>query len=241
MVRRRQSLNRSAALAWTVALIAVVALGLWLARHPQHNPWAALDLADPVGMATVRKLSGLVDGGARCQQMLRDADIAFEAVAPAGSGRCRAEGRTQMDASALGGVTLSPAGAAPRCVISLSLHLWVRDVVQPAAMRHLGRQVVGIDHLGSYNCRVIAGTDRQSEHATANAIDIAAFILNDGRRVTVRDHWDARDGRSAFLRGVRDGGCDVFATVLSPDYNRAHADHLHLDQARRVAGWSVCR
>lgn len=221
--------------------MAVVALGLWLVRHPQHNPWAALDIADPVGFATARKLAALVADGAGCQQMLRDAGIAFEPFAPAGSGQCRAEGRTQIGASALGGVTLSPAGAAPRCAISLSLHLWVRDVVQPMAMRHLGRRVVGIEHLGTYNCRRIAGTDRQSEHATANAIDIAAFVLSDGRRVVIRDHWDARDGRSAFLRAVRDGGCDVFATVLSPDYNRAHADHLHLDQARRVAGWGVCR
>jgi hypothetical protein len=32
----------------------------------------------------------------------------------------------------------------------------------------------------------------------------------------------------------------VFATTLSPEYNAAHRDHLHLDQARR-AGFGVCR
>ena len=41
---------------------------------------------------------------------------------------------------------------------------------------------------------------------------------------------------------VRDGACDLFATVLSPDYNAAHADHLHFDQAMRGAmGWRGCR
>ncbi len=44
------------------------------------------------------------------------------------------------------------------------------------------------------------------------------------------------------LREVRDGACDLFATVLSPDYNAAHRDHLHLDQAERgEMGWRACR
>jgi len=32
----------------------------------------------------------------------------------------------------------------------------------------------------------------------------------------------------------------VFGTVLSPDYNPAHADHLHFDQASRGSG-GMCR
>ena len=37
----------------------------------------------------------------------------------------------------------------------------------------------------------------------------------------------------AFLKRIRDGACRVFATVLTPDYNEAHKDHLHLDGASR--------
>jgi hypothetical protein len=40
---------------------------------------------------------------------------------------------------------------------------------------------------------------------------------------------------------VRDGACRLFATVLSPDYNAAHRDHLHLDEAKRGAMWRACR
>jgi hypothetical protein len=41
---------------------------------------------------------------------------------------------------------------------------------------------------------------------------------------------------------VRNGACQLFATVLSPDYNEAHRDHLHFDQAERGAmGWRGCR
>ena len=64
-----------------------------------------------------------------------------------------------------------------------------------------------------------------------------ALPLPAGSRTSVRPV----DGRTG-LREVRDGACDLFATTLSPDYNAAHRDHLHLDQAARGArGWRACR
>jgi len=57
----------------------------------------------------------------------------------------------------------------------------------------------------------------------------------------VRD-WTGAGVEAAFLRDVRDGACDLFSTVLSPDYNTAYRDHFHLDQAERGAtGWRGCR
>jgi hypothetical protein len=54
--------------------------------------------------------------------------------------------------------------------------------------------------------------------------------------------WSGGGDKAAFLRNVRDGACDVFATTLSPDYNAAHRDHLHLDQALRGrTGGRLCR
>ena len=65
-------------------------------------------------------------------------------------------------------------------------------------------------------------------------------MLEDGRRVSVLRDWKGDDEKAAFLRRARDEACSVFGTVLSPDYNAAHADHLHLDQAARGFG-GVCR
>jgi hypothetical protein len=119
----------------------------------------------------------------------------------------------------------------------------MRRIVQPAAAELLGSRVARIETFGSYACRrLYSRTSGQwSEHARANAIDIAGFRLADGRRITVARDWT--DGaQGAFLHRVRDGGCRLFATTLSPDYNAAHRDHLHLDQAARGAfGWGVCR
>jgi len=122
--------------------------------------------------------------------------------------------------------------------------LWERAIVQPAALRHLGRRVTAIDHAGSYSCRRIGGgpEGRFSEHSTADAIDLTGFRLAGGGNVSVLRDWNGDPARAAFLRDVRDGGCRLFSTALSPDYNRAHADHLHFDQAARGAyGGRLCR
>ena len=112
----------------------------------------------------------------------------------------------------------------------------------PAATALLGSRITRIEHYGAFSCRRLYGRSegRWSEHATGNAIDIAAFVLADGRRITVREDWMGEGARARFLHRVRDGACRVFGTVLSPDYNAAHSDHLHLDQAARGFG-GVCR
>jgi hypothetical protein len=70
---------------------------------------------------------------------------------------------------------------------------------------------------------------RLSEHAKGNAIDIRAFRFADGREITVREGW--RDGGRAFLRRVWKGACGPFGTVLGPDSDAYHRDHLHFDVA----------
>jgi hypothetical protein len=138
----------------------------------------------------------------------------------------------------------APSGLVTSCPVAAALALFEREVLQPAADRHFGSKVTSIEHAGSYSCRRIYGRaqGRFSEHATADAIDIIGFRLADGTRISVLRDWRMDGPKRAFLRDARDGACSLFATVLSPDYNAAHADHLHLDQAvRGKMGWSLCR
>jgi hypothetical protein len=117
--------------------------------------------------------------------------------------------------------------------------MWERHVLQPEAERLFGRRVTGVQTFGTYACRNVYHRDagRRSQHATANAIDIAGFTLAGGQTVSVLRDWKDKGAKGAFLHAVRDGACDPFQAVLSPDYNAAHADHLHLDLGR----WSACR
>ena len=230
--------------AWiTLALVGCLlfAASSWLQRHPEHNPLAAFSLTHPTGWATQRKLGTLAADPDACLAALDAGGVAYERLPTIGEGVCKADQRTQIQRWPGAPAPIRPAGVAPSCAVSAGLLLWQRDVVQPMARLHLGRDVRSIEHLGSYNCRSISGRSTPSQHATGNAIDISAFVLSDGRRIALKDHWDAADGRGAFLRAVRDEGCSYLATVLSPDYNVAHADHFHFDQAQRPGGWAVCQ
>jgi hypothetical protein len=128
-----------------------------------------------------------------------------------------------------------PEPPATSCAVAAALTQWEHEVLQPAARRHLGEPVTAIRHFGSYGCRPINNRPGAppSEHGRANAIDIAGFQLASGRMVTVKDGWNGRRNDQAFLRELRTGACRSFGTVLSPDYDAAHADHLHFDQMAR--------
>ena len=102
----------------------------------------------------------------------------------------------------------------------------------------LGSPLARIETMGSYSCRNVAGTERRSAHARAEAIDIAAFVLADGRRISVLNHWNGGSAQErAFLRTVQDSACKRFGTVLGPAYNAAHRDHLHIE----LGGGGFCR
>ncbi len=130
-------------------------------------------------------------------------------------------------------------GVLLRCPALVALLLWERHVVEPAAKRELGRRIAAIRQLGTYSCRNInhAAFGRRSQHARANAIDIASFRTDDGSIISVARDWSDAGPRGKFLHAVRDGACRFFGVVLSPDYNALHRDHLHLDTSL----WSVCR
>lgn len=212
--------------------------------HPEQFPWTPLSLADPVGPFTARKLAALNGDPAQCMTLLAavgDRDRPAPPVA-ASAPQCGYDDGMTIVAEA-GAPDFAPAGLVTACPVAAALRLWL-PTVQQAARSHLGSPVTRIDHFGSYSCRRLYGGSEGpwSEHATADALDIAGFRLADGRRVTVAADWSGTGPEAAFLRAVRDSACELYATVLSPDYNTAHRDHLHLDQAARGAlGGGMCR
>jgi hypothetical protein len=193
-----------------LVLLGLLASGrVWLAENPQHNPWAPLDLRDPVGWATGAKLQALREDVPACRAALTRSAIAHDVLEPAGEGACRREDRTR-----LGAYPLAPNTPATTCPAAVAMILWQRDALGPAARDIFGSEVSRIEHLGAYSCRRLYGRDTGSwsEHATANAIDIAGFVLADGTRISVLRDWDGDEEKAQFLRRVRDGACGSFAT-----------------------------
>ena len=64
------------------------------------------------------------------------------------------------------------------------------------------------------------------------ALDLAAFVLGDGRRIAIIEHWEHQSEESRSLASAHDAACGMFNTVLGPDYNVLHADHIHIDTGR---------
>ncbi len=134
-------------------------------------------------------------------------------------------------------VTLRPA-AMLRCETALAVVRWIRDDIAPAALA-LDSALARIDVAASYTCRSrnnLAGAVL-SEHGLANALDMSAFVLADGRTLTLADPKAPAD----FLAEVRRSACARFTTVLGPGADRAHEFHLHVDLAERHGGYRLCQ
>jgi hypothetical protein len=143
--------------------------------------------------------------------------------------------------AASGSVVLKPT-ATLACPIVSALDHWLADSVQPAAQRWFGARVVEIKQISAYSCRGMNGNPNAhiSEHAFGNALDIAAFILADGRRISVQDGWKGLPEEQGFLRDIQAAACRDFTTVLAPGSNVYHYNHIHVDLMRRARRPVIC-
>lgn len=139
-----------------------------------------------------------------------------------------------------------PVGVSPpatlACPLISVLDRWVDEAVQPAAMKWFAEPVVEIQQISAYSCRGMNGDANAtiSEHAFGNALDVAAFVLADGRKVTVQYGWRGAPQEQAFLHDVQAAACEQFTTVLAPGANIFHYNHIHVDLMRRESGHRAC-
>jgi hypothetical protein len=240
-------------LLWTPLLAIVYAFWIGVLTIPErynpYNPWAPLEpLASPNAL-TSYKLARARGSPALCNQALAQTGMDVEAAPDRVTGpSCGFENAVRVrQANITLGMPLTLS-----CPMALSLAMWERHALQPAATRHFGEPVAGLEHLGSYACRNVntgEGTAPQarpahrSRHATANALDLAGLKLASGRRITVLRDFQRADAsapatpEASFWKDVHAGACHYFQGVLGPDYNAAHRDHLHLE----TGGFRMCR
>lgn len=196
-----------------------------------HKPM--FDLTDVRLIGDKLRLRDLSKNLAACREALTAVGVSF-AEAPGHSDK-RGCGYTEA-VSINEPVSMDGGALVATCGLAARLELWRREAVQPAAEKYFGVKVKEIEAFGTYSCRCISGSGTMSEHASANAADISAFILEDGRRISVLKDFRAKGAAGKFLHEVRDEACDIFSVTLSPDYNADHANHLHLDAGKE----SVC-
>lgn len=200
---------------------------------PQDLPWKPFSLNQPIGLATAGKLARIGADPAACRAALREGGLRFT------EGETRETGYCSTRDTVRAASRLAPAAPVMTCPLALRYALWERQVLVPTAREVMGSRLVRVEHYGSYACRTIYGRpgERPSAHAKAAALDVAGFRFADGRRVTVAADFRADSDQGHFIQAARNGACRVFGTVLSPDYNAAHRDHLHLEGS----GYRLCR
>lgn len=215
-------------------LLVVVAGGVGLAYRQGLAPGMLLP---PVDLAVANawfidwRLAALKHDPEQCRRTLMTPQIVAQAVP---------DNPLRNGCGWVNGVRVSAAGGVRAafnpltCEAAAALAMWLEHDVQPLAREILGQRVASIRSLGGYSCRNIVGNRLlkgwRSEHATANATDIAGFTLADGRHISVRNHWRGHGAEARFLKAVHARACRYFRAVLGPDYNAAHRDHFHLDR-----------
>lgn len=130
------------------------------------------------------------------------------------------------------------------CRFAQVLGAFAEGPLQEIADEHFDEPVVSIGWSGSYACRTRnhqAGA-RLSQHALGLAFDLQGLRLADGRRLTVESGWDGDSDERAFWRDLWRAACGPFNTVLGPESDRFHQNHLHFDvDETRIGRKPYCR
>jgi hypothetical protein len=146
--------------------------------EPVEDQWSEAEVMEALG-ACIARLGPIL------------AEV--EALSPIKAKRCGTAAPVRLKRlGADPGVEISPA-ATLNCDMVLALNTWIRTAVQPAAERLLGSRIVRLRNVSSYSCRNrnSAAEGPISEHAFANALDIAGFTTADGRQLAPLKHWGA--------------------------------------------------
>lgn len=204
---------------------------------PQHLPWKTLDVDAPIGIATSSQLMRVsLSPSSVCRKHAAQAETlsSIEADPHRPNGEECGWGTARIFYGS-DKISLSPGETTMQCPLMLGGHLWLREADR-LALDMFGAPIVKVHHAGTYSCRRQVGNNsgQMSEHAYANAWDITGFELEGGRVISVKTGWNGAKGERKFLREVRDVGCRIFRVTLSPDYNKAHHDHFHLDMGPSV-------
>ncbi len=207
----------------------------WWVPDP-YNPFQSISIDDKPSFLTGVKINQLKSNQDECFAVLENSNLIFQKLPDQEKGdSCGFYDVALLkrsDISYGGGITL-------KCPALVSLAIWEQHDLQPLAEEILQQRVVRVKHFGTYACRNVnnSKSGRRSQHAYANAIDVAGFVLEDGSEVSVLNDWNADTKRGEFLSAIHQSACQYFATVLGPDYNQAHKNHFHFDQGPS----SICR
>ena len=228
------SFSSPSRLAQIVCVVAVL-----LGETPMIKAETPLPRPRPTNVPGDQALTFINAQSSPCQQQL-GAFAEFKALPPiTGPGECTANDVVALDSVILPDkhyVVLSPS-ATLRCPMAEVIALWLRDDVAPV-IAPLGTSLRGVETLDSFVCRGRNGAKggKISEHGRANALDVRALKLADGRTIGLTDERVPKPLRE----NLRQSACKRFTTVLGNGADAYHESHVHLDLLERTNNYRIC-
>ncbi|MCG6901323.1 MAG: extensin family protein [Rhodobacter sp.] len=207
-----------------------------LSQRPSARP---ANFSRNVVRAAVRSKPAKPVPTSRAGSVCGDKTIRGQTLSPI-AGRLRGCGvSAPVKITSIDGVALTQP-ATVNCDTARALKKWVKNTVKPTVGK-LGGGVVSLRVVAHYSCRTRNNQPgaKISEHGRGNAIDIAAINLKNGVSLAVLKGWRDKT-QGPILKKVHARACGTFGTVLGPNSDRFHQDHLHLDVARHRGG-AYCR
>lgn len=207
-------------------------------RHPYHAELGNLTLPKDAPAMRYANLSP-----AACRQQLTRLELELAKVNRATPGVAN----PRRLGGSIGGVRyIAPGGKSPFGVLDCRLLLTL--VEWSEWLREQGVVEVRVDNFYRPGAK-LAGKRKPSQHSYGLAMDVMALTLEDGTELVVEEDWGDSIGATACgpearttglsARGVklRNLVCETarrgfFHHILTPSYNAAHRDHLHLDIQR---------
>ncbi len=158
--------------------------------------------------------------------------IEGEMLPPIEDGICGERSPLLVTALNVGGrsITLS-SPLTTNCEMAGALVEWAGEVDAYAGAA-LDSKLAELQTGTSFMCRNRVSDENGfiSEHGFANAVDLTGFTLENGTTISVQDDWmPATTPEGKLLRQSHGAACGHFTTVLGPEANADHEDHLHLD------------
>ena len=149
-------------------------------------------------------------GGENCLDALEQTEAVFKSLGNQGTDSCPVKNAVRI--SKFKDTTLS-SSVILSCPTALDTANWLEDI----SAKH-------ITHMGTLNCRERRGSGLMSENSFGVAIDISAI---DG--AIVSEHWKDKGSKGETLREAASAACKYFSNVLTPETNKLHHNHFHLD------------
>ncbi len=185
---------------------------------------------------------GIMNGGAKlprsCDGWNQVIDLAAFVPAVEGAGACGIAAPLQVYVAGRQSAVSFDTPPSLDCRFAVLMGAFIEGPMQEIAQENLGARVASIGPGGSYSCRTRNSQRgaKLSQHARGLAFDLHSVTLTDGRVLTVLEGWDGDSDESAFWQELHAAACGPFNTVLGPEENRAHANHLHFDVVETRSG-----